>query len=1480
MSNPLVAQAQSQTTGVTGIGIAESATDLANGIKDGSWVEGGLGALGVGLEVLSMVIDPLGTLAQYGVSWLIEHVRPLKEALDWLAGDPPVIQSFADTWANVATEVNTIAQDLTTEANTGTAGWTGEGGDAYRANVAAQTDAIAGAATLADGISTGVLIMGQVVAMVREIVRDLVAELVGKLITWALEAVCTLGFATPLIAAQATTAISSAITRIADLIRKLVKTVGNAAPKIRRVIDKLGEIIEKLSALGRKFGRHGDGPTTPSAARSGDGISTPDVDGTPSTPDTPASPDTPGTPGTAGSLRTAVSNAGNKLRDLAVSAKEKIGRALGDPVDMVSGEVLLTQTDLDLPGVFPLRLERIHLSNHRSGRWFGLSWASTLDQRIEVDAAGVVFAAADGKLLVYPRGDDGSLAKVPMAGPRHVLAGSQRDGYTITDPETGRVLRFSVVDPRSPGTMPVTAMSDRNGNTVEFRYDEAGAPVELRHSGGYRVGVTTESGRVVALTMLGAGAGGADVPVMRYDHDEDGNLSAVVNSSGLAMRFAYDGQSRMTRWKDRRGTWYEFTYDDAGRCVRGTGADGMLNSTFAYDAAHRLTRHTNSLGHTTTFHYDERGQVVRRVDPLGGTTTSEWDDRGRLLAETDPVGATTRYVTDEAGDLIEVVQPGGGRLRAEYNSLHQPVAVTDAAGAVWRWTYDERGNPRTSTSPTGATTTYTHDGRGHLLAVTDALGHTKRFETNAAGLPVTVIDEVGATTRHTYDGFGRVVSTTDPLGGVTRFGWTVEGRPAWRTLPDGSTERMTYDGEGDTVEHVDLTGAVTRIEHTHFDLKSAETTADGARVEIRYDTELRPVAVVNQQGLEWRYSYDAAGNLVRETDFNGRVLTYRHDAAGRVVERVNAAGEVIRYTYDARGAVVEQVTGEEVTTFEHDPAGRIVRAVNSAAEVTVSYDAAGRVLAETCDGRAVSSVYDALGRRVLRTTPSGGRTVWSYDAAGRPRALETAGRAITFAHDAAGRETERRFGAAALSQTWTDSHRLHTQVLTATGGGRGPRVTQRRAFTYRADGGVTAIVDQLAGPRQYSLDVLGRVTEVRTPGGTERYSYDPAGNITFAASAGAGEDGPRAYRGTRLDRAGGLHLVHDAEGRVVLRRRRSLSGRDRTWRYEWDAESRLTAVVTPDGVRWRYSYDAFGRRVAKERLAADGKTVVERTVFSWDGTRLAEQVTSGDGSATATAWDWHPESWRPLTQVERTSAADAPQGWVDSRFHAIVTDLVGTPTELVDPGGTVAWRATTALWGGAAGGDGAATPLRFPGQYHDPETGLHYNLHRYYDPLTGRYHSPDPLHLLGGLGIHSYVRNPLTWLDPLGLHGYDDSHKTIAFTDRVNTLSGWGRHEPHFTRPSFNDMRQFHQQIGHPLVAEPNGRDLGVFGRYFAMHAERQAAYLDPDAPIRVSSTMCDDCQGFFLALAQHRGIPQHVSDPHHDFTFHTNGTMSATPRH
>jgi RHS repeat-associated protein len=176
----------------------------------------------------------------------------------------------------------------------------------------------------------------------------------------------------------------------------------------------------------------------------------------------------------------------------------------------------------------------------------------------------------------------------------------------------------------------------------------------------------------------------------------------------------------------------------------------------------------------------------------------------------------------------------------------------------------------------------------------------------------------------------------------------------------------------------------------------------------------------------------------------------------------------------------------------------------------------------------------------------------------------------------------------------------------------------------------------------------------------------------------------------------------------------------------------------------------LGRRTAKYRLGADGSPA-EAIYFTWDGTRLAEQ-TDADSGVTLT---WDHEGHKPLTQLERKPRAsdDFTQDEYDSRFFAIVTDLVGTPTELVDETGHIAWHSRTTLWGTTTRNRDATayTPLRFPGQYEDPETALHYNYFRHYDPETARYTTPDPLGLTPAPNPVTYTHNPHTWTDVLGL---------------------------------------------------------------------------------------------------------------------------------
>jgi RHS repeat-associated protein len=108
-------------------------------------------------------------------------------------------------------------------------------------------------------------------------------------------------------------------------------------------------------------------------------------------------------------------------------------------------------------------------------------------------------------------------------------------------------------------------------------------------------------------------------------------------------------------------------------------------------------------------------------------------------------------------------------------------------------------------------------------------------------------------------------------------------------------------------------------------------------------------------------------------------------------------------------------------------------------------------------------------------------------------------------------------------------------------------------------------------------------------------------------------------------------------------------------------------------------------------------------------------------------------------------------------------DHLGTPQEITDQNGQTAWSTQYKAWGEAqdqrsefAQYVGLTNPIRYQGQYHDHETGLHYNRHRYYDPRIGRFISKDPIGYSGGLNLYHYVPDPTGWVDPLGLSASSD----------------------------------------------------------------------------------------------------------------------------
>ncbi|MFI6056383.1 DUF6531 domain-containing protein [Streptomyces violascens] len=1074
---------------------------------------------------------------------------------------------------------------------------------------------------------------------------------------------------------------------------------------------------------------------------------------------------------------------------------------VGEPIDVATGAMLMAATDLTLPATLPLVFQRTHLSSYRGGVCFGPTWISTLDECVQIDGEGVVFAAADGMRLVYPVPKPG-VPTLPVTGPRWPLEWDGKpDGVmTVTDPDTGVTRTFTTPFPSgSFGTfhLPVDAWADRNGMRIDVERTTDGIPMGLRHSGGYYVAVDTEGPRITALRLLDqapnaytsdATREGGTV-VMRYGYDEAGNLSEVINSSGLPLTFAYDDASRMTKWTDRNGTWFTYTYDERGRVTRTEGIDGILSGTLTYDDDASTTTYTDSLGHTTTHRYNSAGQVVEETDQLGNTTRTTWDERGdKPTTVTDPLGNTTRYTYDEYGRLTERVLPDGSVSRALHNDLGQPTATIDSAGAIWRYSYDACGNLLSATDPLGAETRCSVDSSGHLVAITDALGCTRTLVPNAAGLPTALTDQLGHTTRVRRDAFGRVTDVTDPLGRITRTRWTVEGHPEWREHPDGTRESWTWDSEGNLIEKIDRSGHTTRLSWGPFDLPTTRTDAEGASYSFTHNTELRLTEVSNPLGSSWTYDYDASGRLTSETDFNGRVLTYAHDAASNLRSRVNGTGEAVHYTRDALGRVTEQrldLTGP-ATIYGYDPVGQLIRASTPDVDLSIERDGLGRVLSETVNGRTISYAYDALGRRIRRVTPSGLVSEWTYDPASRATHLWSDAGALAFTHDAAGRERQRTIGESTLlTQEWDTADRLTVQHLSSAR----DRALQHRTYGYRADGYLAEMRELTSGTSRFKLDAIGRATSVRAVGWSETYAYDAAGNLTHGSSPGQGMSGQREFEGTLIRRADRTRYEYDGQGRLTAKVRQFLDGRKRKWTYSWTAQDQMTTAVTPEGEQWQYVYDPLGRRIAKYRVNKDGSNA-DRTEFSWDGTRLAEQ-TGPDG--TVTTWDYAVGTHRPLTQTRhrprgaRTSyLAELAEDTTAERvthFHAIITGPVGTPAELVTADGQVEWQKRASLWGMPLpspedGPPMVDCPLRFPGQYADAETGLNYNYFRSYDPETARYISPDPMGLEPAGNHHGYVHAPHTWQDPLGLspcnYGIEDLY-TSAATVKKGQLSPAGR---------------------------------------------------------------------------------------------------------
>ena len=1023
--------------------------------------------------------------------------------------------------------------------------------------------------------------------------------------------------------------------------------------------------------------------------------------------------------------------------------KDETATNCKDPIDVATGEMVEIRTDVSLPGVLPLVLTRRYRTRSDDAGLLGPKWSTNWSQRLRLDEGHLVRFFDGGGLTITFEAPDADLNGINLRESRYHLEGT-RTAPRILDDETRRILWFA---PLAEGaTSRIERVEDWNGNAIDFEYDTDGRLTTLRHTVGDAL-VLAYSGDARTVSSITLHEVSGDTRRLVDYAYEGGMLTQVSSLQHGQFRYTYDAHGWMTSWRDTDQTEVRYAYDSAGRVIETGTREGYHTGRFIYEDG--LTRVLDVDGEWRYEHNPE-GLVTREVNPLGHVTQREWQ-LGRLASQTDALGRRTDFGYDEHGRLASMGDPEGSPTLFKYDAQRRLAAVVQPNGDRVALEYDDRHRLIARTEPDGQVKRYRYGEQGELLRATENEQET-RFDYDAQLRLISTRLPTGAKLGTRFDALGRLLEETDADGNVTRHDYAAgldnpRGDRAQTTLPDGSPQRIAYNTEGLAVASTDPLGRVTRHTYGPFDLLTATIDAAGHATRFEYDHATRPTRITNARGEVWEYRYDAAGRLVTEIDWGGRVSHYERDVAGRVIKKTWPDGGVWLYRYDAGDRPVAIDAGDVKLVYRYDAAGRMTAAAVQSGTTYINrfrYDAKGRLIEEDQHGQRLAHAYDAQGRRSARKTPHG-ETRYAYDALG---ALTQVGD-LAIQRDLVGRETGRQAGEFVLQRQYDVVGRLQRQavgpraafdVLQSTPVEALQRLTRQR-YRYDAAGQLTQ-VDTDADSLIYAHDECGQVTAVdsiRQP--AEHYAYDASRNI-----AAHGRQGPvdrHDYLAGGLPvQAGHVHYRYDARGRVIEKTIDRPGAPARTWQYTWDGLNRLVEVHTPDNGTWTYRYDAFGRRIEKTHVDT-GRAVR----FVWDGYTLAErwdrQPDGTDG--VATTWHFEPESFTPPAQ-ER-----------DGAQYAVFSAPTGLPLEMYRTTGEKIWSARYNLWGKRldekAHDEGALldTSLRFAGQWADEETGLHYNLNRYYDPDSGCYLSIDPIAIPGGHRTHGYVQNPLREMDPLGL---------------------------------------------------------------------------------------------------------------------------------
>ncbi len=700
-----------------------------------------------------------------------------------------------------------------------------------------------------------------------------------------------------------------------------------------------------------------------------------------------------------------------------------------------------------------------------------------------------------------------------------------------------------------------TSMTDPNGNTTSYLYDEAGKLAQITAPA-----ISTE---------VDGGSPVAAHPITTYGYDTFGEKVSSEDPNGNITSTNYDADGRPVSTVLPAYT------------PPGSSTPITATSTQAYDKIGEVTSATDQLGNTTSFVYDQLGDVATVTQPGGGVTHYTRDTDGEQLSVTNPLGAQSQATYDFLGRTLTATQ-----------IVRQPTTTSDTTTRAYA---DQAGYLSSMTSPTGVVTSYAYDAAGELTATTDGADNTTKYSYDSLGRQTIVTMPDGTSQHTTYDQAGNPVAmaSEDATGTVLR------------------QTSATFDADGNPLSMTDAMGNTTTLSYNAASQPTQEiqpvTSTSSIATSFGYDATGNMTRYTDGNGNPTIYTYNS-WNLPESTiapataaDPSDRTFTTSYDADGRVLTQTSPGGVTVTNTYDALGNLTSQAgigadAPTATRTFGYDLAGDMTSASAPGRTDTFTYDDRGDVLNASGPSGSSSFGYNAAGQMTSQTTAAGTST-YGYDTAGRPAAVADAatGANLTYSYNSDSLLTSIAYGAGGAAQAlgYNSLHELTSDTLTAPGGATEASIS----YGYNANGDETSKATtgfDGASTNAYTYDAANRLTAWNNGTTTASYGYDADGNRTQVGSqtfsfdardellSGGGSTYAYTPRGTLASvttASGTTNSTFDAYGELITQGSqqftydalgRVLTGQGATFSY-----AGLTNDVASDGT-YTYSRDPSG----------------------------------------------------------------------------------------------------------------------------------------------------------------------------------------------------------------------------------------------------------------------------------------------------------------